>query len=164
MATATMEQLIECLYSDQQQEAETAALALFLLWNIDALTSETLKRIAVVVGAPVSTTVDAELRGIIRGVIAAKNSEGTVESMVEVVRLILNNADATLVELFPAELLIVSDSSPTAELAATCLTYARLAVSAGVKIGGLLIVPATDCFRLDESLLDGTDGLAEIYS
>lgn len=163
MATATMEQLVECLYSDQMQEAETAALQLFLLWNLDGLTGEALKRIADIVGAPYATTTDADLRSIIRGVIAARNSEGTVESMVQVVRLILNNADTTLVELYPAELLIVADADPGADLAAICLQYARLAVAAGVKIGGLLVIPSTGAFRLDESLLDGSDGLALIY-
>jgi len=163
MATATIEQLIECLYSDQMQESETAALQLFLLYNLDALTGKPLERVAEIVGAPLATTVDADLRSIIRGVIAAKNADGDVESLLEVMRLILNQADATIAELYPAELLLFADVDPGSDLADICLQYMRQAVAGGVKIGGIIIVPTT-VFRLDTSLMDGTHGLATIYS
>lgn len=163
MATATMEQLIECLYSDQMQEAENAALQLFLLWNLDAITGETLARVATVIGAPLATTVDAELRSLIRGVIAAKNANGEVVSLLQVLRLILSDPKATSAELFPCELVLYATSDPGAELAAVCLRYMRQAVTAGVKIGGIIAIPA-GVFRLDISLLSGPDTLAPIYT
>lgn len=163
MATATIEQLVECLLSDQQQEAETAALQLFLLWNLDALTGKTLERVAEALGAPIASPTDADLRSLIRGVIAAKNSNGDVESLVAVLRLILNNSDCYTQEMFPAELVLFSDEDPGLLTANICLDYMRQAVSAGVKINGLIIVP-TGVFRLDTSLMDSLDGLAAIYS
>jgi hypothetical protein len=163
MANATMEQLVECLFSDQMQEAEDAALALFLLWNLDALTGKRLQDIAEILGAPLLTASDDDMRAYIRGVIAAKNSDGDVRSLLAVLRLILNQETATITEAYPCELYLFAQADPTATIAGICLLYMRQAVTAGVKINGL-IVAIPGAFRLDYSKLDGPDKLAKIYT
>jgi len=76
-------------YAEQIQDLEDAAFEVILERLLDNAVGVQLQTIAKIVGAPVTTSNDAELRIIIRTQIAINLSDGTAEDLINVLRLIL---------------------------------------------------------------------------
>jgi len=85
---AKLEALIRS-YAEQIQDLEDAAFEVMLERVLDNAVGVQLQTIAKIVGAPITTSNDDELRIIIRTQIAINLSDGTPEDLINVLRLIL---------------------------------------------------------------------------
>lgn len=79
-------------YAEQIQDLEDAAFEVIVERTLSSAVGVQLVTLARLVGAPVTTLVDAELRIIVQAQIAINLSDGTPEDLIKILALILSNS------------------------------------------------------------------------
>ena len=148
----TLKTLLDTFYIPEFQELENTLFELFNKLNIDKEEGKTLKNIAELVGCSIFSETDLELsRLIIKGTIAAKNSRGTLTDVAATLKILTNDEDVIIEELYPGALQgkTTKDLSNIKDIINQLM---KLAIPAGVDWMGIVYIPQ-NAFILGESLL-----------
>jgi hypothetical protein len=142
------------------QELEDTYWDLFTERDVDNAVGQQLDDLGTIVGEARQGRADDDYRRFVRARISTNKSNGTIENVLTVTRLVVNSNFATYVlqnSGTASVVLRIEDTTTTDELAAILISFLRDVVAAGVRI----VVesseaPVADWFILDVDELDGT--------
>jgi hypothetical protein len=147
------------ILSEQAQELENALWDVYYYRSIDNAFGAVLDTLGALVGQPRNGLDDADYRRYIRARIVANKSNSTVEDLILIARLILNDPAATVVvdqEGAAAVVVRIEDLAVEESLAETLISFLRTSKAAGDR---LILQTSTaapeDWLVLDEGTLDG---------
>jgi hypothetical protein len=143
---AKLEGLIESLFGQQSQDFEDAAQQLFTRLSIDDSEGVQLDGIGAIIGQDRNALTDALYRLFIRGKIGQNTSEGEIEKVLDVWRLISNADNIRLVEVFPAEIWLYYDVPLDPELVDDAFELIQNVVGAGIAVKFLISYDPDEAF------------------
>lgn len=151
-------------YAEQIQDIEDAAFEVMLERSLDNAVGIQLQILAKIVGAPITTSVDDELRIIIRTQIAINLSDGTPEDLINILRLVLLLSGETfrITEEPPHQVrLTIDDPLSSIVNPNTTVTLLDSADMGSIRIllSYFVDTAAEDMFTLDDSVAGGLGGL-----
>lgn len=136
----TIPALVQAL-ADPSNAVDAAIMQLLLERSIDTAIGTQLDDIGAIVGISReeidSSLVDSDYRRYVRAQIWTLNSDGLTEDILRVIRLVIDDDDASYVleQLFPAGILLrIEDIAVSSDVSDIVALYMRATVSAGVKI------------------------------
>ncbi len=142
--------LIGILFGAQVQDLEDAAWQLYGRLDIDTVEGTQLDRIGAVVGLSRSGWSDDLYRLLLKARIGKNVSHGTLEDVISVWRLIARADKVQVVETYPAQIDLYSDTPIDGELAAFVRELMQDVVAAGVRVDFLAIIfSSTNAFGFD---------------
>lgn len=150
-------------YAEQIQHLEDAAFEVMLERSLDNAVGIQLVILAKIVGAPVTTSVDDELRIIIRTQIAINLSDGTPEDLINILRLVLLLSGETfhITEEPPHQVRLTIDD-PLSSIVDPNTTVALLdsadMASIRILLSYFVDTLAVDMFTLEDSVAGGITG------
>lgn len=143
---------------EQIQELEDAALAVYAQRHLDVAEGAQLDQLGALVGEPRAGLEDADYRRRIRARIAHNRSQGLVEDVIRIARLIVYNAGASItVEQQDVATVVVRVGAlaTDAAVAADLISFLRTGVAAGVRV----LVEYSEAAPADTFTFDGPEGL-----
>ena len=105
-----IETLMDALFGDQVQETEDALVGMDRRLNIDLNSGVQLDGIGEIVGQPRSGMLDAVYKLFLKGRIGKNTSEGTLEDVISVWKLITSANEVQALENYPAEIQLFNDA------------------------------------------------------
>lgn len=106
-----IELLIDCLFGEQIQEVEDALVGMDRRLNIDLMSGVQLDGIGEIVGQPRAGMSDATYKLFLKGRIGKNTSEGTLEEVIQVWKLITSANEVQALENYPAEIQLFNDAA-----------------------------------------------------
>jgi hypothetical protein len=140
------EGLIEALFGQRSQDFENAAQQLFSRLNIDDSVGVQLDGIGTIIGQDRNALADAVYRLFIKGKIGQNTSEGEIEKVLDVWRLISSANTIRLVEVFPAEIWLYYDVPLDPELVDPAFELIQNVVGAGIAVKFLIAYDPEEAF------------------
>lgn len=129
--------------------------------TVDLAVGVQLDMLGVIVGQPRGGLVDDDYRRYIRARIRVNRSSGTIDELIVIARLIVNDEDATiwLEPSYPAACVMHIQGIPVDDAIATALVvFLRAAATGGVRVVlEWSTVAPEDTFTWDSSVWDDTD-------
>lgn len=141
-----IENLIDSLLGTQIQDFENAAFTLFGRLNIDKSTGKQLDRIGDLIGQKREGKIDSLYRLFIKAKIGANISQGDIERLISVWKLLTNSSSVHLVEAFPAEVELYSDTALSTSSVNDAFTLIQKVSAGGVKVGYTAVFDKTEAF------------------
>jgi hypothetical protein len=142
--------LIGILFVQPVQDLENAAWPLYDRLDIDNGQGEQLDRIGTIVGLARSGWSDALYRLLLKAKIGKNVSHGTLEDVIEVWRLLAQATRVQVVETYPAQIDLYSDTPIDGELSSFVGELMQQVVAAGVRVPYLAIIfSSTHAFGFD---------------
>ncbi len=151
--------LITALYGTQAQELEDAIWQLLTRLDINTSEGEQLDRIGEIVGQPRYGMADDLYRIWLKARIGRNTSEGDIERVISIWKLF--NPEATtvqLVENFPAEMAIYSDTGLDPSYSAEILEFMQQVTGAGIRFGYAVAFDPDNAFGFSGSTNAGGFG------
>ena len=145
--------LIEILFGRQVQEIEDAAHQFYGRLDIDNAQGAQLDRIGTIVGLTRIGWEDNLFRILLKAKIGKNVSHGRLEDVISVWRLLAQANEVQVVETYPAQIDLYSDTPIDASIAAFVRDLMQDVVAAGVRVDFLAIIySSSNAFGFD-----GTD-------
>jgi hypothetical protein len=142
--------LIEILLGRQVQDLEDAAWQFYGRLDIDSAIGVQLDRIGAIVGLSRSGWDDALYRSLLKAKIGKNVSHGTIEDVIGVWRLLARAGSVQVVETYPAQIDLYSDTPIDGSLAGFVRALMQKVVAAGVRVDFLAIIfSSTNAFGFD---------------
>lgn len=156
---AKIEALLAALGSDQIQDLEDTLTQLLSRLVVDNSEGVQLDNIGKIVGQIRNGLDDATYRLFLHAKIGRNVSEGDIERVISVWKILAGAGIIQVIENFPAEVELFSDSPLSDELAAIALPLMQDVVGAGIKVVSSVIIEGIP-FGFDGSIGTlGFDGL-----
>lgn len=160
---SNVKSLLSGLFGRQIQDIENAMQGVFYRMGIDSAAQELLDFIGGVIGQirpDLAADDDGLYRYLIRARIAENISNGTIENLLTIWRLITGNQDVEIIENYPGEAVFVT-ATPVDELFVNVVFQALQRVSAaGVPVGYIHVYEPIGAFGFEDSGLD-TEGFGD---
>lgn len=142
--------LIESLFGQQVQDIEDAAHVFYTRLDIDTVEGAQLDRIGTIVGLSRIGWSDALYRILLKATVGKNVSRGTLEDVISVWRLIAQANKVQVVETYPAQIELYSDTPIDGTIATFVRGLMQEVVAAGVRVDFLAIIfSATNAFGFD---------------
>lgn len=129
--------------------------------DIGCLEGEDLQEMAKKHNAPIATTDDIMLRQLIRGKIASNNSQGKIQNMDDIIKL-MSEDEGWVMEYYPSCIAFYSPKNNIA-FPQICLQYLRDAKPAGVTVIGITL-EEDDTFYFNDSLMADVGGTGDVMA
>jgi len=145
-----MEALIDALFGQQTQDIEDAGFSLYGRLDIDNSVGAQLDRIGGIVGLARRGWSDTLYRILLKAKAGQNTSYGTIEDVISVWQLLAQANQVQVVETYPAQVDLYSDTPIHEEIAAFVRDLMQKVVVAGVQVDFLAIIySATNAFGFD---------------
>jgi hypothetical protein len=153
----TLLSLLKGLFIDFADRMAVILRDMMRMSDIDFLEDADLQEMAKKHNAPIPTTDNIMLRQIIRGKIASTNSQGKIQNMDNIIKLMSDDETITM-EYYPSCIAFYCDRDKIA-YPSVCLPYLRQAKPAGVTVIGITLQDS-DTFYFNSSIMQdvGDDG------
>ena len=148
---ANIEALLDSLGSEQIQDLEDVLFGFYSRLNVGDSVGVQLDEIGEIVGQPRKGLDDATYRVFINAKIGRNVSEGDIERIISIWSIIAGASTTQIIENYPAEIELYSDSPLSDELAAIALPLMQDAVAAGVRVVSSVIF-TSPAFGFDGSV------------
>lgn len=158
---ASIEALLDSLGGQQIQDLEDILFGINSRLDIDASIGVQLNNIGVIVGQPRNGKDDATYRLFLKAKAGRNVSEGDIERVISVWKIITGGAAIQIIENFPAEVELFSDVPVPDALADDAFNLMQDVVAAGVRVVSSIISPE-NAFGFEGSV--GTLGFDTIFS
>ena len=158
---ANIEALLDSLGGQQIQDLEDILFDINSRLDIDTSVGVQLDNIGVIVGQPRSGKDDATYRIFLKAKAGRNVSEGDIERVISVWKIITGGAVIQVIELFPAEVELFSDVPVPDALASDAFNLMQDVVAAGVRVVSSIISPE-NAFGFEGSV--GTLGFDTVLS
>jgi len=142
--------LMDALFGQQMQDLENHAHQLYGLLDIDAGQGAQLDLIGTIVGQSRMGHSDRIYKLLLKAKIGANVSHGTIEDVIGVWRLLAQANQVQVVEVYPAQVDLYSDTPIDGAIAAFVRVLMQKVVAAGVRVDFLAIIySSTNAFGFD---------------
>ncbi len=118
----------------QVQDCENELFELLELLDINTASGLWLDVIGAILGVERLNTTDAVYRALIKAQIGINNSEGTVNEVVSIFKILTNSTDVLLNELDYASIVIMGNGSPDVSIEYLITGLIQKAVGAAIKV------------------------------
>lgn len=156
-----IEALLDSLGGQQIQDLEDVLFTFDQRLDIDNSVGVQLDRVGTIVGQARRGLDDAAYRLLLKAKAGRNVSEGDIERVLSVWKLITTGTVIQVIESFPAEVELFSDIPLSDELAPAALALMQEVVSAGVRVVSSVISPE-NAFGFEDSI--GTLGFDDLIS
>lgn len=150
------------ILTDQIQDLEDAFNGLLTKRDIENSTGQQLDGIGEIVGIERQGLDDDEYRLRIYFQIARNTSEGTIEDLINTLRILTGAEQVIVQEYFPASVTAMVGKSIPADLGDTTLVLIQDVVSAGVRVDSIGTFDEENYFSYIGSVSDGSNGYGDI--
>lgn len=130
-----LEALLDNLYSKEVQEIENVIFQLLDITDIDLSVVQQLDNLGIVVGQRRVGLTDALLRIFLKARIGANVSQGSIEDLISIWKLIVSPGVVELFENFPAEVSLYTDIPLDDALVIDAFNLMKKVPAAGVQLG-----------------------------
>ena len=158
---ANIEGLLDSLGGQQIQDLEDILFNVSTILEIDNSIGIQLDNIGKIVGQLRNGQVDSTYKLFLKAKAARNVSEGDIERILSVWKIITGGTDIQITEIFPAEIELFSDVPVPDELAADAFALMQDIVAAGVRVLSSIISPE-NAFGFENSI--GTLGFDSVLS
>ncbi len=149
-ASPNLMALMDALFGSQVQEIEDVLHDLYTRLDIDSCDGRQLDNIGTIVALERMGFDDSLYRILLKAEIGKDVSNGTMEEVINVWKLISQAGRVQVVETYPAQIELYSDTPIAGEIAAFTGALMQKTVGAGVKVDFLAIVfSTTNAFGFD---------------
>jgi hypothetical protein len=152
-----LKNLIKDLSTTQIQEIENAAIELYSRLNIDDSEGVQLNKIGEIVGQPRNGLSDTTYRIFLKAKIAVNVSEGDIEQVISVWKLMTGSSIVSLLEAYPAEVDLYYDVPLDDSVKDLAFALIQDVVGAGISVGFIAVFLIGLSFTLDDDVA-GDDG------
>jgi hypothetical protein len=152
-----LKNLIKDLSTTQIQEIENAAIELYSRLNIDDSEGVQLNKIGEIVGQPRNGLSDTTYRIFLKAKIAVNVSEGDIEQVISVWKLMTGSSIVSLLEAYPAEVDLYYDVPLDDSVKDLAFALIQDVVGAGISVGFIAVFLIGLSFTLDDAVI-GDDG------
>jgi hypothetical protein len=155
--------LQDALYGKQLEAIEAAAAQLYGRLDIDTASGEQLNRAGVILGIARLGWGDDLYRILLKAKIGQNSSQGTIEDVITVWRLLAQADRIQVVETYPAQIDLYSDTPIDGSIAGFVHTLMQKVVAAGVRVDFLAIVfSPTNAFGFDPTEDPAVNGFGDL--
>lgn len=148
--SSRLQSLIGILFGQPVQDLEDAALGLYDRLDLEVMEGAPLEAIGAVVGLERIGWDDTLYRMLLKAKIGQNVSHGTLEEVIDVWRLIARAGKVQIIETYPAQIDLYSDTPIDGALAAFVRALMQKVVAAGVRVDFLAIIfSSTNAFGFD---------------
>ncbi|MCK5610309.1 DUF2612 domain-containing protein [Candidatus Pacearchaeota archaeon] len=141
-----LEDLIKDISTTQIQELENSSFQLFSRLSIDISEGVQLDNIGTIVGQPRNALDDVTYRLFLRAKIGQNTSEGEIEKVLDIWRLISGADNIRLMEVYPAEIWLYYDTVLAEELVDMAFELMQNVVGAGIIVRFLISYDTDNAF------------------
>ena len=131
---ANIEALISSLSSEQIQDLEDVLFDISTRLNIDTSVGVQLNNIGVIIGQPRNGQNDATYRLFLKGKAGRNVSEGDIERVLSIWKIITGGSVVQVIEIFPANIELFSDIPVPDALASDAFDLMQDVVGAGIRV------------------------------
>ena len=135
--------LCNCFFGNQIQELENKARELLYILNIDKSEGTQLDNIGELVGQSRLGYNDTYYRILIKVKIGVNISEGDIERILTLWKLLSSSTNVELIEIFPAKIKLQTDEYLSDEIILFMKEFAKVALAGGVGIDTIMITDPT---------------------
>jgi hypothetical protein len=158
---ANIEALLDSLGGQQIQDLENILFDINTRLDIDNSEGVQLNNIGLIVGQPRNGQDDITYRLFLKAKAGVNVSEGDVERVLSVWKIITGGSVIQVIDVYPAGVELFSDVPVADELAEAAFTLMQDVVAAGVRVTSSIISPE-DAFGFDSSV--GTLGFDDLFA